>query len=89
MSASKLKSYTYDKKILNKLTNQQCKDYIDNYEDKNIRYAKNPITDKLLLKNGTIGTDIYNWCLNKLSKLQRELLINKKIFWIYYLMIKQ
>ena len=34
MSASKLKSYTYDKKILNKLTNQQCKDYIDNYEDK-------------------------------------------------------
>ena len=80
MSASKLKSYTYDKKILNKLTNQQCKDYIDNYEDKNIRYAKNPITDKLLLKNGTIGTDIYNWCLNKLSKLQRELLINKEDF---------
>jgi hypothetical protein len=80
MSASKLKSYTYDKKILNKLTEQQCKDYIDNYEDKNIRYAKNPITGKLLFKNGTIGTDIYNWCLNKLSKLQRELLINKEDF---------
>ena len=80
MSASQLTSYTYDKKILNKLTKQQCKDYIDTYEDKNIRYAKNPITDKQLLKNGAIATDIYNWCLNKLSKLQRELLINKEDF---------
>ena len=50
MSASKLKSYTYDKKILNKLTNQQCKDYIDNYEDKNIHKC----TTLLFFSNQTI-----------------------------------
>jgi hypothetical protein len=84
MSSNKLKSNTYDQKKLKKLTEEQCKDYIDGYNDPNIKSITNPITGRELNKGGVISTEIHKFCMDKLSqsksKSSSELLITKDDF---------
>ena len=84
MSSNKLKTNTYDQKKLKKLTEEQCKDYIDGYNDPNIKSITNPITGRELNKGGVISTEIHKFCMDKLSqsksKSSSELLITKDDF---------